>query len=106
MLSILQTKLSRHCGDACQDIIILCSGNCLEFYSVTFLCQFNLPREWEKKKADVLDKNSSLVKRDYHTFGLDDDDKITVTGKMTMVITITTINNNNNMLSLPLLSLK
>ena len=89
----------------CQDIIILSSGNCLEFYSVTFLWQFNLPREWEKKKADVLDKNSSLDQRDYHTFGLDDDDKITFTGKMTMVIIITTIN-NNNMLSLLLLSLK
>ena len=91
-----------------QDIIILCSGNCLEFYSVTFLWQCNLPREWEKKKADVLDKNSSLFQRDYHTFRLDDDDKITFTGKMTMVIIITTINNNNNnnMLSLLLLSLK
>ena len=91
------------------DIIILCSGNCLEFYSVTSLWQFNLPREWEKKKADVLGEDSSLVHRDYHTFGQDDDYKITFTGKMTMVIIITTINdnnNNNNMLSLLLLSLK
>ena len=58
-----------------------------------------------KEKADVLGEDSSLVQRDYHTFGQDDDYKITFTGKMTMVIIITTIN-NNNMLSLLLLSLK
>lgn len=61
-----------------------------------------------KEKSRCLREDSSLVHRDYHTFGQDDDYKITFTGKMTMVIIITTINdnNNNNMLSLLLLSLK